>query len=170
MVDHLEGFRRTLGKPVEGIEPDALQALVAHAWPGNVRELINVLERAVLLAQGPRVALGDLPRSISGAGRASDDDSPDPFSSAHLSDVLQLPIREARRVAVVHFERAYLARLLEETGGRVRETARRAGVSERSIYDLMRRAGLDKADFRGRPADRFGSVSSGFGEDHPGRT
>jgi DNA-binding NtrC family response regulator len=144
-------FRRTLGKPVQGLEPEALEALKHHRWPGNVRELINVLERALLLAQGPRVALGDLPRSIAGtAGRAA----PGPPTGGIPSlpePALHLPIREARKQAVTDFERAYLTRLLQETGGRVGETARRAGVSERSLYELMRRAGLDKADFRGSP-------------------
>ena len=46
------------------------------------------------------------------------------------------------------FERTYLSRLLERTGGRVGETARLAGISERSLYDLMRRSGLRKEDFR----------------------
>jgi len=146
---YLTGFRRTLGKSVEQIEPDALQALSRHAWPGNVRELINVLERAVLLAQGPRVTLGDLPRSISGSS------SRDPASARAAPGALheqafRLPLRDARRAAVTDFERAYLSRPLRETGGRVGETAKRAGLSERSLYGLMRRAGLDKADFRSR--------------------
>ncbi|GMV06509.1 MAG: hypothetical protein AMXMBFR53_27850 [Gemmatimonadota bacterium] len=144
---HLVNFRRTLGKTVDGIEPDAMEALMHHRWPGNVRELINVLERAVLLSSGPRVTLADLPRSISGAWTGGDvaDAGPD---AAVAGDLLDLPIREARRVAVARFERAYLARILEESGGRIGETARRAGITERSLYDLMRRADLDKADFK----------------------
>ncbi len=146
LVDqYLAQFRRTLRKPVEGIEPEALQALVGHSWPGNVRELINVLERAMLLTQGPRIALRDLPRSISGspvrepAGRRAIEVSP---------AVLDLPIPEARRRAVEAFERVYLSRLLRESGGRIGETARRAGISERSLYDLMRRCGIHKEEFR----------------------
>lgn len=145
---HLERFRRTLGKPAVGIETEALQALVAHTWPGNVRELINVLERAVLLAQGPRVALGDLPRSIAGGRDPNVSDARPAPDAPDMEAAFAMPIREARHVAVVRFERSYLARILEETGGRVGETARRAGISERSLYDLMRRTGLDKADFR----------------------
>jgi len=147
---YLAGFRRTLGKSVEAIEPDALEALSRHSWPGNVRELINVLERAVLLAQGPRVTLGDLPRSISGS--SSREAARGRTGSPHglHEQVFRLPLRDARRVAVTDFERAYLSRLLSETGGRVGETARRAGLSERSLYELMRRSGLDKADFRPR--------------------
>ena len=46
-------------KPVEGFEPAAMSALLEHPWPGNVRELEHVIERAVLMAQGTRVALED---------------------------------------------------------------------------------------------------------------
>ena len=147
---HLERFSRVLGKPVDGIEPDAMSALMAHNWPGNVRELINVLERAVLLSQGSLVSLGDLPRSISGGGPGEGPEAPSAVAPANLEEVLALPIRDARRAAVVDFERLYLSRLLAETGGRVGETARRAGITERSLYELMQRTGLDKADFRSR--------------------
>jgi DNA-binding NtrC family response regulator len=138
-------FRRTLGKLVEGLDGEALEALQRHAWPGNVRELINVLERGLILAQGPTVTLSDLPRSIAGTAGPG---APLEGSAPVPDPILHLPIREARRRTVTGFERAYLSRLLQETGGRVGETARRAGVSERSLYELMRRAGLDKADFR----------------------
>ena len=54
-------------KDVRALSPDALRALEAYAFPGNVRELENVVERAVALAQGPTIGLGDLPREVSGA-------------------------------------------------------------------------------------------------------
>ena len=38
-----------------GFEPDAMARLCAHRWPGNVRELRNAIERAQLLAPGPRI-------------------------------------------------------------------------------------------------------------------
>jgi two-component system response regulator PilR (NtrC family) len=44
-----------------------VRALEAYAFPGNVRELENVVERAVTLATGPVIGLGDLPREVSGA-------------------------------------------------------------------------------------------------------
>ena len=144
---YLAHFRRTLGKGVDGMEPEALNAIVSHEWPGNVRELINVLERAVLLAHGPLIAPRDLPRAIAGpSGRAWASVSD---ASQSLPDSLvRLPLREARRRVVTDFEHAYLTRLLERTGGRVGETARLAGVSERFLYDLMRRSGLEKGAFR----------------------
>src|SRR5262249_9060410 len=49
------------GRPIEGIAPEAMQALLAHSWPGNVRELRNAIERAVALCQGEVIELDDLP-------------------------------------------------------------------------------------------------------------
>jgi transcriptional regulator with GAF, ATPase, and Fis domain len=50
-----------LGKVFDGIEPRALERLVAHDWPGNVRELANVLERATIVAAGTTLTDADLP-------------------------------------------------------------------------------------------------------------
>ena len=44
--------------------PQALERLQAYAWPGNVRELENVIERAVVLAQGPVIGIEDLPPEL----------------------------------------------------------------------------------------------------------
>ncbi|MFN9717657.1 MAG: sigma-54 interaction domain-containing protein, partial [Planctomycetota bacterium] len=51
-------------KPVRHIAPDALSALESHSWPGNIRELENVIERAVVLAEGERISLEDLPTDL----------------------------------------------------------------------------------------------------------
>jgi formate hydrogenlyase transcriptional activator len=45
-------FASQLGKPIEGIEPQTVEQLVAYAWPGNIRELQNILERAAILCMG----------------------------------------------------------------------------------------------------------------------
>jgi len=59
-----------------------------------------------------------------------------------------LPLQEARRRIVERFEKAYLAHLLGETRGSVGETARRAKVNPRTLYEKMRRYGLRKEEFR----------------------
>jgi DNA-binding NtrC family response regulator len=48
------GFLRELGATA-ALTPDAIEALSRHDWPGNVRELRNVLERAVIVCDGPFV-------------------------------------------------------------------------------------------------------------------
>lgn len=51
-------------KSFTGITKEAQEKLLVYDWPGNVRELANVIERAVVLGQGPKVALNDLPPRI----------------------------------------------------------------------------------------------------------
>jgi DNA-binding NtrC family response regulator len=48
----------------------AQRALLAYAWPGNVRELRNAMQRAVILGDGPRLDLGELPPKVSAAARS----------------------------------------------------------------------------------------------------
>jgi DNA-binding NtrC family response regulator len=51
---------------VTAITPAAIEVMLAYPWPGNIRELRNVIERAVMLADGPVIELGDLPDSVRG--------------------------------------------------------------------------------------------------------
>lgn len=60
------------GRTLEGFEAEALQALQRHAWPGNVRELGHAVERAVLIAGGPRLRAADLLLSPGREGTAED--------------------------------------------------------------------------------------------------
>ncbi len=53
------------GKKLSGFAPDAEQALQRYNWPGNLRELRNVVERAVILADGEQIHVNDLPEELS---------------------------------------------------------------------------------------------------------
>ncbi|HUP43235.1 MAG TPA: sigma 54-interacting transcriptional regulator, partial [Thermoanaerobaculia bacterium] len=153
----VEGFlrdlRRRLGRlDVREVSTAVIEAFRSYAWPGNVRELINVLERALLLTAGPAVTLDDVPVAIAypgfrggsgeGAGR------PRPGWDRFWEHTFELPLAEARTAVVEEYEREFLRRLLERSGGRVGEAARLGGVDERTLYNKMRRYGLDKEAFR----------------------
>jgi len=56
----LQFFSRRSGKPDLTFSPEAMQAMRAYSWPGNLRELRNVIERAVILADGDRIEPSDL--------------------------------------------------------------------------------------------------------------
>jgi two-component system response regulator GlrR len=130
-----------------------MEALTRYGWPGNVRELINAIERAVLLASGSEIGMGDLPRRIVEEGQESARAAPSPgeWQPGRLpAAMLDQPLRNARRSAIQAFERDYLGALLNDTRGRIGETARRAGVNERTLWDLMKRHQLRKETFKGR--------------------
>jgi DNA-binding NtrC family response regulator len=127
-----------------------MRALLDYDWPGNIRELINVIERAMLLCRGESITEADLPEPM---GRL-----PAPASSG---DTLALPeawderpFQDVKNEMVARFERKYLSRLLERTGGKVGESARLAGIAERTLYEKMRRLGVRKEDFRESGTDR----------------
>ncbi len=145
----VEDLGKRIGFRVAGIDSEAMEALTTYAWPGNVRELINVLERAMLLCELDHITLDDLPEDISGTSRAAAGEARTPTDPDWLPDDWpERPLKEVREQAVERIERAYLAKLLALTGGRVGDTARRAGLEPRSLFNKMQRYGLRKEDFR----------------------
>jgi len=154
---YLTYLRARVGRPVTGIAADALEALTRYSWPGNVRELINVIERAMLLCEDEEVSLNDLPSPIRSTVMPIETDLLAQASMPSPDDVphawLERPLAEVREDLLRKFEHVYLVGLLRETGGRINETARRAGIRPRSLYDKMKHHGLRKEDFR-RPLTR----------------
>ncbi len=65
----LARYSERTGKSLTHLEPEAVELLMAHDWPGNVRELENVIERAVVLADGPAITVEDLPQEVREPGR-----------------------------------------------------------------------------------------------------
>ena len=154
LVDHFTNhFRGEIPQDISGVSNRAMEAVCRYDWPGNVRELMNVIERAMLLTTNTEVSLVDLPQNISHLAPGIEPEFPTPeaVDEERLSvppQWLQQPLREARQKLLAEFERAYLAGLLESTGGKIGETAKRAGIQPRSLFEKMKRLGLRKEDYR----------------------
>jgi two-component system, NtrC family, response regulator AlgB len=86
----LAHFARESGRCVTGFTPDALDALSKHSYPGNARELRNLVERAVLLCDGPDIGLEHLPPNLLNAEayRVGDLVSLEKISDLHIRRVL----------------------------------------------------------------------------------
>jgi two-component system response regulator PilR (NtrC family) len=123
-------------KHLRGLSPDALRALEAYAFPGNVRELENVIERAVALATGQTIGLGDLPREISGAAAQPTPALVSlPDEGCNLDDILG------------EVERRMILQALERSGGVRTQAARLLSVTLRSLrYRLQKHALGDASD------------------------
>ncbi len=128
LVQHfLERYRRELKRDLRGIEPEALAALRRYAWPGNVRELENVIERAVVLADGPDITPRDLPAEIRDAGLTAGM-SPETARTYHA--------------AVEEFKRGLIASTLRRTSGNRTRAARLLGLQRTYLARLIRDLGL----------------------------
>ncbi|MFA6239807.1 MAG: sigma-54 dependent transcriptional regulator [Candidatus Hydrogenedentales bacterium] len=60
----LKRFSQETGKNVTGVEDEVMTFFMQYPWPGNVRELENILERAVVLAEGSTITLGEIPEDM----------------------------------------------------------------------------------------------------------
>ena len=124
LVDHfVRRYDRGPARRVAGFTDEALAALSRYAWPGNVRELQNLIERLVVVVDGPRVGLNDLPLEIALAR---------PHGSA---GGVEFPLH----AAVDRFEREVVLRALERAGGRLGETARLLGMHRNSLAAKLAR-------------------------------
>ena len=58
--EFVDEFSQAFGKPIESVSKESMKQLQRHPWPGNVRELRNIIERAMIVATGPRLVV-DVP-------------------------------------------------------------------------------------------------------------
>jgi len=141
-----------IGCEILGMSDDALEMLCQYSWPGNVRELINVIERAMLLCEGEIITTDDLPDTVTGKYAIPLEPVPSDENPQEISNIpddwLKKPLWQARQVLIEQFEFRYLASLLRSTNGRVGATAKRAGIDERTLFEKMKKYGLQKKDFR----------------------
>lgn len=114
-------------KELKGLTPQAMDRLVKYAWPGNVRELMNAIERAVVLAQSEYVDASDLWLEQEAADHS---ETPDAASAAPAD----LPLEEVERTAIL--------KTLESTGGNKSETARRLGITRRTLHQKLKKYGV----------------------------
>src|SRR5262249_35187119 len=115
-------FAARHGKDALAVRPGTLQALAAHDWPGNVRELENLIERAVIVSDGPDLAFD--PGWLVGASAA-----------------------ETAKTWAAE-ERQRILDALRAAGGRVYGpggAAHRLGLNPTTLYGKMRKHGIGRA-------------------------
>jgi two-component system response regulator HydG len=127
----VEKLAPRVGRRVVGFTPEALDLLRRHRWPGNVRELENVVEQALVFADGERIRPQDLPDGIRGAPPA-----PPPVETGDRGLVEVLEDVE-RRLVLDAYERAK---------GVKAEAARLLGIKPSALYYKLEKYGIARAD------------------------
>jgi transcriptional regulator with PAS, ATPase and Fis domain len=112
LVEHL--LRRLAPERPLRLDADSLARLARHDFPGNIRELRNILERAMLMADGDVLSLG-----------VADAESSAPAAASAPEEGL---------LSLEEVERRYVREALDRVGGDRKKLARRLGISERTLY------------------------------------
>ena len=115
----VNSFARELNPAVQGLAPDAAEAIDRHNWPGNVRELENRVKRAVIMADGKLVTAADLDLAS--------------VEEKHIG-AMPINLRAAREVA----DRRAIHQALTRTENNISGAAKLLGISRPTLYDLMK--------------------------------
>ena len=111
------------GNAIKGLSRDAELHLQSMSFPGNVRELKNIIERAVVLCDGPWIGINDL--------LAFD-------SNKHEIDSTTL------KQSIEHAERKAISKALATNNGRINQAAELLGISRKNLWEKMKRYGIEK--------------------------
>jgi len=117
LIDHfIKRYNPELKRNFQGMDDDAVSVLMSLPWKGNVRELDNVIEHAMILAEGNRITLKDFPAAIVAGGK--------------LATTFTFNLKDALR----DFEKRHIARALEQAGQDRRKAAQLLDIGLSSLY------------------------------------
>jgi DNA-binding NtrC family response regulator len=124
---YVDAYNREFRKRVTGVDAAALNALKSYGWPGNVRELRNVIERAMLLADGTTLTVGDFPVAAA--------------APARLTEQVDLP---AAGINLEQLERSLVVQALERSGWNQTKAAGMLGLNRDQIRYRVEKFKLEK--------------------------
>ena len=123
LTEHfIQEFSQLYGRKAKEVSPEALDILKHYRWPGNVRELKNLVERMVIMTPGSRLEVRHLPSVVLKENGSAED----PAEARSLS--------EAR----LAFDRDYILKKLEESGGNISRTADALGIERSHLYRKLK--------------------------------
>lgn len=140
-------------RPVDQLEPKALEALTEYSWPGNVRELQNYVERAVVLSSGNVLEFGLLPVCVTGSPQAVNSAVFRPTDDQSLiKEFVFNRLAKAGKDATDLYDQVILP-LEKELLSQVMETCRQVqtkaanwlGMNRNTLYKKLKDHGLEKA-------------------------
>lgn len=127
----LRHYSRVFQKPMDAIEPDALDLMQNYAWPGNVRELENVMQRAIILAPGKTIRCEDLNLNVQEEPAAGFDD---------VVNIGDYQGESSFEQQIQDYKVRLALNAVRENNGNKTVAARRLGISRAYLHRLLRMA------------------------------
>ncbi|RMD95252.1 MAG: sigma-54-dependent Fis family transcriptional regulator [Calditrichaeota bacterium] len=131
-------YAKKFDRPIETIEPEAIQVLFNYKWPGNIRQLENVIERAVIIEKSDKIQEKTIVKCLPSREDAS-------FQYFIYEGI---PFQKAKRDLLDRFEKDYFTRLLLKHKGKIVDAAKEAKMDYKNFCEKMKRYGLSKWDFK----------------------
>ncbi len=133
LAEHLlRKYVKENNKDIKGFTTEAILLLMSYDWPGNVRELENIIERAVIMTDGPWIHSSQLLPHLSG------------------EDILAKEVAFGENLRLdnnfEHVEKYLIVRALDETQGNKTKAAELLGITYRALRYKLDRYGFDKGD------------------------
>jgi DNA-binding NtrC family response regulator len=129
------------GGKIKRLSAEAEALLLAYDYPGNIRELQNVLQRAVLLAEGPVIEPRHLPETLRELRPLLPQLSQEEETAAS-------GFRSAKQRVVERFERDYITHCLQDARGNISQAAKAAGIDYKNFYTKMQQYGIEAGAFK----------------------
>jgi len=117
-------FNSSLNKKIKSITPSSMSIIRKHQWPGNVRELENIIEHAIVVAEGDRILPENLPPEFINASEEKDDNAIIAGNS----------LKDAKKV----LEKKLITKVLTETGGNRTRAAKILEISHPSLLSKIK--------------------------------
>jgi two-component system response regulator PilR (NtrC family) len=141
--EFLGRFAKSMGKKIDGVEPEAMRLMEVYDWPGNVRELENTIERAVALESRDRITAEALPDRIRTHFQEAVPSAAHNGNGSHAEPGPALPDDGIDlETYIQQLERSYLLAALERCGGVRTHAADLLKMSYRSFRHYAKKYGV----------------------------
>jgi DNA-binding NtrC family response regulator len=145
LIGHfLHRFSDEMGKDIRGLSPESLAILEQYPFPGNVREMENLIERAVVLAEGELIRKEDLEMGLN-----AEEEERIVHFIPRSADELKETKRQIRERSVEPVEKAFALEALRRNNWNVTKAAEETGMLRPNFQALMRKLGITSRDYTG---------------------